>query len=322
MFNLKNQEFSFDVDVSKLPCGLNGALYFVEMPEDGDRGQGANAAGATYGTGYCDAQCPHDIKFIKGEANIEDWNPSTAMGKKGICCAEMDIWEANSQASAYTVHPCNIEEGSYACDDAQQCGNDPDYRYQGLCDKDGCDLNSYRAGITSFYGEGKTVDTTKPFTVVTQFVTEDGTNDTDVFQVNRFFVQEGRHIPHPESNVPGASRQYDHIEDQMCTEFKEIMGDTNDYHAKGGIRKMSKSFENGMVLVMSLWDDHADRMLWLDSVKGDSSKPGAARGPCPTSSGYPDQVESEYPNAYVSYGNIKIGEIGSTNPQAAYTFLQ
>ena len=26
-----------------------------------------NKAGAKYGTGYCDTQCPHDIKFINGE---------------------------------------------------------------------------------------------------------------------------------------------------------------------------------------------------------------------------------------------------------------
>jgi cellulose 1,4-beta-cellobiosidase len=31
MFKLKNKEFTIDVDVSSLPCGLNGALYFVEM---------------------------------------------------------------------------------------------------------------------------------------------------------------------------------------------------------------------------------------------------------------------------------------------------
>ena len=31
MFNLKNQEFTFDVDVSNLPCGLNGAVYFAEV---------------------------------------------------------------------------------------------------------------------------------------------------------------------------------------------------------------------------------------------------------------------------------------------------
>lgn len=74
MFKLKNREFTFDVDVSKLPCGLNGALYFVQMDEDGGMGRyPANKAGAAYGTGYCDAQCPHDIKFINGEANADGW---------------------------------------------------------------------------------------------------------------------------------------------------------------------------------------------------------------------------------------------------------
>ena len=31
------REFTFDVDVSQLPCGLNGALYFVEMDKDGGK---------------------------------------------------------------------------------------------------------------------------------------------------------------------------------------------------------------------------------------------------------------------------------------------
>lgn len=71
MFKLLNQKFSFDVDVSNLPCGLNGALYLVEMDEDGGMAKySTNKAGAKYGTGYCDTQCPHDIKFINGEANV------------------------------------------------------------------------------------------------------------------------------------------------------------------------------------------------------------------------------------------------------------
>jgi cellulose 1,4-beta-cellobiosidase len=68
LFKLKNQEFTFDVDVSNLPCGLNGALYFSEMDADGGLSKYPNnKAGAKYGTGYCDAQCPKDIKFINGE---------------------------------------------------------------------------------------------------------------------------------------------------------------------------------------------------------------------------------------------------------------
>ncbi len=61
-------EFSFDVDVSNLPCGLNGALYFVSMDADGGLSKySTNKAGAKYGTGYCDSQCPRDLKFINGE---------------------------------------------------------------------------------------------------------------------------------------------------------------------------------------------------------------------------------------------------------------
>jgi cellulose 1,4-beta-cellobiosidase len=68
MFNLLNQEFTFDVDLSNLPCGLNGALYFVSMDKDGGLSKhSTNKAGAKYGTGYCDAQCPRDLKFIDGE---------------------------------------------------------------------------------------------------------------------------------------------------------------------------------------------------------------------------------------------------------------
>lgn len=70
MLKLLGQEFTFDVDVSNLPCGLNGALYFSEMDEDGGMSRfPTNKAGAKYGTGYCDAQCPQDVKFINGEVS-------------------------------------------------------------------------------------------------------------------------------------------------------------------------------------------------------------------------------------------------------------
>lgn len=56
MLKLTGKEFTFDVDVSKLPCGMNGALYLSEMEADGGR-SALNPGGASYGTGYCDAQC-------------------------------------------------------------------------------------------------------------------------------------------------------------------------------------------------------------------------------------------------------------------------
>jgi len=58
MFKLLNRDFSLTVDMAHMPCGLNGAVYFVEMDSDGGvaRSEGLNQAGAMYGTGYCDAQ--------------------------------------------------------------------------------------------------------------------------------------------------------------------------------------------------------------------------------------------------------------------------
>ena len=57
MFNLIGNEFTFDVDNSQLPCGLNGALYFVSMPQ-----KGHGAPGAKYGTGKS-----QDSLFIEHE---------------------------------------------------------------------------------------------------------------------------------------------------------------------------------------------------------------------------------------------------------------
>lgn len=68
MFKPKNQEISVDIDVSKLPCGMVAAMYFTQMQEDGGMAKyPGNKAGPAYGTGYCDAQCPKDIKFIGGQ---------------------------------------------------------------------------------------------------------------------------------------------------------------------------------------------------------------------------------------------------------------
>ena len=65
MYKLKNREFVFTVDVSTLVCGINGALYFVSMDADGGLSKyPGNKAGAAYGTGYCDAQCPDDDKCV------------------------------------------------------------------------------------------------------------------------------------------------------------------------------------------------------------------------------------------------------------------
>jgi cellulose 1,4-beta-cellobiosidase len=75
---------------------------------------------------------------------------------------------------------------------------------------------------------------------------------------------------------------------------------------------MTAAMKDGMVLVMSLWDDYAVNMLWLDSTYPTTGGLGAARGTCSTSSGVPATVESTDASAYVIYSNIKVGAINST----------
>ncbi|KAF2013591.1 glycoside hydrolase family 7 protein [Aaosphaeria arxii CBS 175.79] len=314
MFKLApNNEFTFDVDLSNLPCGLNGALYFVSMDADGGmKKYSTNKAGAKYGTGYCDAQCPRDLKFINGEGNAEGWTASSndqnaGVGGHGSCCAEMDIWEANSVSTAVTPHSCSTIEQS-RCDGDKCGGTYSADRYTGVCDPDGCDFNSYRMGDKTFYGKGKTVDTSKKFTVVTQFV---GSGDS--MEIKRFYVQGGKVIPNSDSKIAGV--EGNSITTKFCDAQKKVFGDTYTFKDKGGMANMSKALQQGMVLVMSLWDDHYANMLWLDSTyptDKDPSVPGIGRGECETGSGVPADVESKSADASVIYSNIKFGPLNST----------
>ncbi|KZP29053.1 glycoside hydrolase family 7 protein [Athelia psychrophila] len=318
IFKPLNQEFTFDVDVSGLPCGLNGAVYFSEMSADGGAAAyPTNKAGAKYGTGYCDSQCPRDLKFINGVANVEGWNSTSAnsgTGNLGSCCNEMDIWEANSISAAFTPHPCTVTGQTECTGDA--CGVTD--RYGSACDPDGCDFNSYRQGDTSFYGPGLTVDTTKPFTIVTQFLTSDNTSTGTLSEIRRLYVQNGVVIQNSQSTVAGVTGNS--ISTAYCDAQKTAFGDTNDFDTKGGLEAMGKSLGRGAVLVLSVWDDYAVNMLWLDSdypTTGDASAPGVARGTCATTSGVPADVEKSAGSASVTYSNIKIGSIGSTYKSSA-----
>ncbi|KAF2396546.1 exoglucanase [Trichodelitschia bisporula] len=310
MFSLLNKEFTFDVEMSNVPCGLNAALYFVSMDADGGLSKfPTNKAGAKYGTGYCDAQCPRDLKFINGEANVEGWLPSkndknAGVGGYGSCCSEMDIWEANSASAALTPHACTTTSQTRCKGDS--CGGTYSAeRYAGVCDPDGCDFNSYRMGDKTFYGKGKTVDTSKKMTVVTQFI------GSPLQEIKRFYVQNGKVIANSQSKIEGVTGNS--ITPKFCDAQKAAFKDKDPFKEKGGFSSMSSALQKGMVLVMSLWDDHYSNMLWLDSTfPTDKSGPGTERGDCPTSGGTPEAVEAESGSASVTFSNIKFGDINST----------
>ena len=238
-------------------------------------------------------------------------------GNYGACCNEMDVWEANSISAAYTPHPCE-STGLTRCS-GTACGTEG--RYDTTCDPDGCDFNSFRMGDKTFYGPGMTVDTTRKFTVVTQFISDSGSASGNLQEIRRIYVQDGKVIQNSKVNVPGMDA-YDSITADFCDAQKSAFGDTTSFQDKGGMSGMSSALKNGMVLVLSVWDDHAVNMLWLDSdypTDADASKPGIARGTCATTSGSPTDVESNSPNASVVYSNIRFGDINSTysdNPSA------
>eukprot|EP00931_Biecheleriopsis_adriatica_P023066 TRINITY_DN1465_c0_g1_i6.p1 TRINITY_DN1465_c0_g1~~TRINITY_DN1465_c0_g1_i6.p1 ORF type:complete len:457 (-),score=96.83 TRINITY_DN1465_c0_g1_i6:264-1634(-) len=298
MFYLLGKEFSLDVDVSKLSCGMNGAVYFIEMDELGGKGQDYNEAGAKFGTGYCDAQCPNE-KFV--------WDTN-----KGICCVEMDIWEANKMATAYTPHPCSTV-GPTKCEGID-CGyGENGERWKGLCDKDGCDMNAYRMNATMFYGPGPDyeLDSTKPMTVVTQFLTDDQGN---LSEIKRIYVQDGKVINHAETNIRNVTG-HNSITDDFCSAQKTAFSDIDHHKEKGGLKSMGEALKRGMVLSLSIWDDYSTQMRWLDSsfpADADRQSPGVARGPCKGDENHPDHVRAHFPDSYVAYSNIRYGPIGST----------
>ncbi|CAI6090909.1 unnamed protein product [Clonostachys chloroleuca] len=275
MMQLTGKEFSFDVDVSKLPCGMNGALYLSEMPADGGLSD-LNKAGAPWGTGYCDAQC-YTTPFVGGEPNIEGY---------GACCNEMDIWEANSRAVHLAPHPCN-QTGLYKCEGAE-CA------YEGICDKDGCGYNPWRFDNYESYGLGLEVDTTRPFTVISQYPAD----ENGVLQAyRRMYIQDGKLIKNGAVNITDLP-QVDYLSDELCTAIN-----SRRYGELGATKGMGEALARGMVLAFSVWWDEGGFMKWLDSGEA---------GPCNDTEGDPKHIREIQPDTEVTFSNIKWGEIGST----------
>lgn len=69
-FRLLDNEFAFDVNLSKTGCGINSALHFIEMDADGGMARfPTNKAGAEYGTGYCNSQCSRSLRYVGGKVS-------------------------------------------------------------------------------------------------------------------------------------------------------------------------------------------------------------------------------------------------------------
>merc|ERR1712000_137603 len=143
-------------------------------------------------------------------------------------------------------------------------------------------------------------------------------DDGKLTDVKQFYTQNGKTIEHPSYTVNG--NQHKTITDDFCKDWVAETQDGTNFLDKGGLGAMEKAIDAGVVLVMSLWDDHYANMLWLDSIYPvDSTDPGAARGTCGTSSGVPADVESQHPDSHVVFSDIKFGPIGSTGSDPSPT---
>jgi hypothetical protein len=100
----------------------------------------------------------------------------------------MDIWESNSRALGFTPHPCSIES-IYGCE-GEEC------TFDGVCDQWGCGFNPYALGQPKYFGRGSeyVIDTTKKFTVTTQFITDDNTASGSLIDVRRSYRQGNKTI--------------------------------------------------------------------------------------------------------------------------------
>merc|ERR1712045_2651 len=180
---------------------------------------------------------------------------------------EFDLWESNSISTAYTAHACSVKEQT-RCEGAD-CGDDrhgpaPGHRFDGVCDKNGCDLQTFRLGDKQFWGPGAdfTIDTTKPVTVVTQFITADGTDTGNLSEVRRLYKQGDKIIQTP--SLKAGDKQHDSITKDFCQAEVDLFKDKTNFLDKGGMKATGDALEKGMVLALSLWDDHDVNMLWLD----------------------------------------------------------
>jgi cellulase len=145
--------------------------------------------------------------FFWGLMFYHRFNGTVNSKSLGACCNEMDIFESNSEAMGFTPHPCSIES-IYGCQ-GEEC------TFDGVCDQWGCGFNPYALGRPQYYGPGPefTIDTTKKFTVTTQFITDDNTASGSLIDVRRIYRQENRTIENAVATAASGFEGLDSVTD-------------------------------------------------------------------------------------------------------------
>lgn len=223
------------------------------------------------------------------------------MDGSGSCCNEMDIWEANSRTNGIAPHTCRYPKLFKCQGDA--CG------WGGDCDEWGCTYNPYKVGQPKHYGRGQEfgVDTTRKFTVVTQFPTN---SRGELIAYRRLYVQDGKVVKQATINVSGTPVADFNGTNEMTDAYCLATGGAERYLDLGGTKGMGEAMARGMVLIFSVWWDEGGNMQWMDgSVNG--------AGPCDATEGSPANIRNVEPFPTVTFSNVKWGELDSTYPSGA-----
>lgn len=228
---------------------------------------------------------PESWKLTFSQPNLEGY---------GSCCNEMDIWEANARANTLVPHPCN-QTGLVECE-GEDC------EWSGICDKWGCGYNPYQLGNPEYYGPDADfkVDTSRPFTVVTQFPADD---NGKLVQYRRFYIQDGKKIQQASYNLEEHAEELggtNWIDDNFCQ-----VRNAERYNDLGAATAMGDAMTRGMVLALSIWWDAGGNMTWLDGLTD-------GVGPCLDGEGSPTNIQEVQPDTAVIFSKIKWGELDST----------
>jgi len=91
-----------------------------------------------------------------------------------------------------------------------------------------------------------TVDTSRKFTVVSQFRDD---------KLTMFFVQDGKKIEMPPPKWDGIPQDSGDLTPEFCSAAPAVFGDRDRFEEVGGFPQLNAALRIPMVLAMSIWDD-------------------------------------------------------------------